>query len=275
METPDLSIIILTWRGDEPLQACLESIPRAARNLKIEVIVVANGVEAPVPAYTHACIGAYTVIHNASNRGVAAGRNQGLQAARGRYLLLLDADTCLTEGALSNLMDFAESHPPAGLLGPRLVDAHGELQLTCRRFPTLWTKMLRRMPAAWASDQLAEEMLSHWDHSTPREVDYVIGACQMIRRQAFEETGYLDERIFYGPEDVDYCLRMWQHGWRVMYVPQATVIHAEQRLTRRHLFSALTLYHALGLIHYLKKHGYLWHAPTVGQTPGIGKGAAL
>jgi GT2 family glycosyltransferase len=99
--------------------------------------------------------------------------------------------------------------------------------------------------------------MADWDHQSLREVDYVIGACQVIRRKAFEQVGFLDERIFYGPEDVDFCLRLHQAGWRVSYNPEATVIHKERRVTRS-LFSVLTWRHLRGLVYFFWKHGYLF-----------------
>ena len=99
--------------------------------------------------------------------------------------------------------------------------------------------------------------MADWDHSSVREVDYVIGACQGIRRAAVTEVGLLDERIFYGPEDVDLCLRMHEAGWSVVYNPAAVVVHHERRLTRS-LFSALAWRHLWGVGYYFWKHGYLF-----------------
>jgi N-acetylglucosaminyl-diphospho-decaprenol L-rhamnosyltransferase len=106
-------------------------------------------------------------------------------------------------------------------------------------------------------------MLASYDHRTPRAVDYVIGACQIIRREAYAAVGGLDEQFFYGPEDVDYCVRMWRAGWRVMYVPDAVVLHDEQRLTRQRTLSPLTVTHAVGLARYFWKYKYLVTRPNI------------
>jgi GT2 family glycosyltransferase len=156
-----------------------------------------------------------------------------------------------------------DAHPEVGLAGPRLQDAVGNLQLTCRRLPTVWSKILRRIPTGWAQTALAEELLAGYDHQTPRDVDYCIGACQVVRREALAQIGRLDEQFFYGPEDVDYCIRMWRAGWRVMYVPQAVVVHHEQRLTKRRIVSSLTLTHVLGLARFFLKWRYLWTRPQL------------
>jgi GT2 family glycosyltransferase len=261
----DLSVIILTWQDAEFLHTCLASLQSGIKTLKYEVILIQNGGESWAQLAANAAkTFELRFIRNEFNRGVAAGRNQGLNLARGRYFLLLDADTRLTDTAGDTLVRFMDDHPSVGLTGPRLVDPEGRLQLTCRRLPTLGTKILRRLPLTFARARLAEETLANWDHASTREVDYVIGACQMIRREAFEQVGLLDERIFYGPEDVDYCIRMWQLGWRVVYVPHATVVHHERRLTQRRLYSQLSLYHAMGAIVYFWKYRYLWHRPKLG-----------
>ncbi len=251
----------MTWREEEPLAECLESLPLAAGQLDVEIILVANGTGAPLPATLDAHRDRFRMIHNETNCGVAAGRNQGMQLARGRYLLLLDVDTRLAAGTLEILVCFMDEHPQVGLAAPRLVDAQGRLQLSCRKFPSPWSKILRRAPAQVAHKLLADEMLSDWDHQSAREVDYCIGACQIIRREALEQVGQLEERIFYGPEDIDYCVRMWQHGWRVMYVPQAEVVHYEQRLTQRHFWSGLSLSHARGLLFFFQKYRHLLSLP--------------
>ncbi len=268
----DLSIILLVWQDRAYLPACLEAIARAQQDLALEIILVENGIaldeaEYALPQFANPI--PIRNIHNAQNRGVAPARNQGLAAARGRYLMLLDVDTIVTQDALTQLTHFMDAQPRVGLAGPRLQDAQGNLQLTCRRLPTAWGKILRRLPTRWARAALADEMLEAYDHRMPRAVDYVIGACQIIRRAAYQQVGSLDARFFYGPEDVDYCMRMWQSGWRVMYAPQAVVTHVEQRVTRRRLFSKLTLRHARDVARFFWKHQYLFTRPRVQPTLGV------
>ena len=267
----DLSIILLVWRDRAFLHACLASIARA-RGLALEIVLVENGialddVEYVLPENARAI--PIVKIHNEKNRGVAPARNQGLHSARGRYLMLLDVDTLVTQGALENLVRFMDENARVGLAGPRLQDANGQLQLTCRKLPTVWSKLLRRIPTRWAHDALADEMLLTYDHRTPRAVDYVIGACQIIRRAAYEQVGALDAQFFYGPEDVDYCMRMWQHGWQVMYVPSAVVTHTEQRVTKQRVFSKLSLVHAWGLARFFFKHKYLFTRPRLSEAARV------
>jgi N-acetylglucosaminyl-diphospho-decaprenol L-rhamnosyltransferase len=256
----DLSIILLVWRDRAFLAPCLASLAAAQETMQTEIILVENGIQLQEKEYTPF---RPRLIHNEQNRGVAAARNQGMRRACGRYLMLLDTDASVTQDALSQLVRFMDAHPEVGLAGPRLQDGDGNLQFTCRKLPTLQTKILRRVPFAWARAALADEMLAAYDHAAPRAVDYVIGACQIIRREAYERVGALDEQIFYGPEDVDYCVRMWRAGWRVMYVPHAVVTHHERRETKRRPFSKLALAHVFGLGRFFWKHRYAFKRPIV------------
>lgn len=269
MNDTDLTIILLVWQDADFLRGCLDSVARARGELALEIVLVENGVRVEPSEY--GSFGSKVrVIHNATNRGVAPARNQGLRQAQGRYVMLLDVDTVVGSDALGSLVAFMDANPKVGLAGPRLEDADGNLQLTCRKLPTVWSKLLRRTPTKWARDALADELLQGYDHRTPRAVDYVIGACQIIRRTAREQVGLLDEQYFYGPEDVDYCIRMWRKGWRVMYVPDAVVVHNEQRLTHKRMVSRLTLTHAVGLARYFVKYRYAFRRPVLGENADVG-----
>ena len=255
-----VSIVILTWNSRALLEACLAALPAATAPLATEVIVIDNG---SLDGTAEVLRGRSDVvtITNATNRGVAPARNQGLRAARGEFVALLDVDTVPTPGAFATLVGRLRAAPEVGLVGPKLVGRDGELQYSCRRFPTLVDKLCRRLPARFGRALVDDVELRWWDHTGVREVDYVIGACQVIRRTALDEVGLLDERIFYGPEDVDLCLRMHQAGWKVEYVADAVIMHLERRLTRN-LLSPLTVRHVYGLGYYFWKHGYLLTRPT-------------
>lgn len=238
------------------MESCLNSIFQKKGKASFEVIVVENGSKDNTRQMLTKFPG-LRIIKNQYNRGVGPARNQGMKIAQGRYLLLLDADTIVTDGALDQLVEFMDKNPRVGICGPKLLSPENRLQFTCRKFPCLYTKILRRIPLRSVQARLAEEFLLDWDHNSVREVDYVIGACQIIRKEAFQKVGYLDENIFYGPEDIDYCIRMWRAGYKVTYNPAATVFHAEQRITQKRLFSKLTLHHLKGLIYYFLKYRYL------------------
>ena len=261
MPSPALSIVILTWNSRALLERCLAALPAATAPLACEIIVVDNGSRDDTAALL-AARSDLVVLRNRRNRGVAPARNQGLRTARGAFVALLDVDTVPAPGAFATLVAHLEADPAVGLVGPKLVGPDGALQYSCRRFPTLVDKIGRRLPERWGRALAEDVELRAWDHASPRAVDYVIGACQVIRRTALDAVGLLDERIFYGPEDVDLCLRLQHAGWRVEYAPAAVVMHLERRVTRK-LLSTLTVRHLHGLGYYFWKHGYLLTRPDV------------
>ena len=251
-----VSIVILTWNSERHIMACLASLEQGLRAFSSEVIVVDNGSRDSSCAVIENSWPGVRLVRNAENRGVAAARNQGIRLAGGDYVLVLDDDTVVQAGALDCLARCMEGRPEVGLCGPRLTGADGALQLSCRQFPTLTDKLARRLPPFAGRRMTQTVEMADWDHQTVRAVDYVIGACQMIRRRALQEVGLFDERIFYGPEDIDMCLRLRQAGWQVVYHPEAVVVHNERRLTRS-LRSGLTWKHLWGLGYFFRKHGYL------------------
>lgn len=259
-EAPVVSIVILTWNSRALLTACLAALPAATAPLPIEVIVVDNGSRDGTAEWLAARSDVVTIT-NPTNRGVAPARNQGLRRARGELVALLDVDTVAAPGSFTTLVGRLRAAPDVGLVGPKLVDPDGTLQYSCRRFPTLVDKVLRRLPVRFGRAVADDVELRWWDHAGVRDVDYVIGACQVIRKAALDQVGLLDERIFYGPEDVDLCLRMHRAGWRVEYVPEAVVMHLERRVTRK-LLSTLTARHVYGLGYFFWKHGYLLTRPN-------------
>jgi N-acetylglucosaminyl-diphospho-decaprenol L-rhamnosyltransferase len=259
----DLSIIYITYNSMALLRQSVESVRAATRIVDYEIIVVENGSSDGTVEWLRSQPD-IKAIYNETNRGVAPARNQGLSAATGRYLMILDADTIVEPDALDTLVACMDAHPEAGLGAPKLIGADGALQYTCRYYPSVLSKIYRRTPLQFAKKQLAAEFLEDWPHDSERAVDYVIGACQIIRREAFEKAGLLDERIFYGPEDIDYCIRMWRAGWKVMYFPRAVVRHLERRITKK-LFSATTYKHAAGLVYFFRKYRYI---TNVKKLPG-------
>ncbi len=252
-----LSAVVLTWNSRKWLDLCLSSVMKGMP-YDSEVIVIDNGSTDGSWDEARRKFPSAICIRNDRNRGVAPGRNQGISLSRGRFVLLLDSDVVVSEGTILRLLEFAESDPAVGLVAPLLTYQDGRIQHSCRKFPTLRSKIQRILPQEANSLSLRDdeyEGIETWEE--PREVDYAIGACQLVRRVALEEVGFLDGQIFYGPEDADLCLRLWLAGWKVMCLPSARVVHWEQRITRRRL-TPVTLYHAYSLVRYFWKHRYLW-----------------
>jgi GT2 family glycosyltransferase len=239
------------------MEKCLASLSRASIPPENEIIYVDNGsedgsVSRIADLYPHV-----KIIRNAQNKGVSVARNQGMKAASGEYLLLLDSDTEIISSALGDMVAFMDKHPEAGLCGCKMFGPSGIVHDSCRFFPTpkeKWKAGLRIL-----SKKLhfkTTDPPAHYDKDAdePFEVDYVLGACQMIRREAQQKVGWLDEHIFYGPEDADYCLRMHQAGYKVYYLPQSVIYHAYQRSSSQKVFSKLNGKHVRGLLYYFRKH---------------------
>ncbi|MDR7420328.1 MAG: glycosyltransferase [Armatimonadota bacterium] len=264
--TSRVTAVILTWNSASFVTRALESLAREGERVPLDVIVVDNGSTDPSLEIVATVAPSARVIRNEVNLGVAQARNQGARAAGGEYILFLDSDAEMTQASLEQMVRFLDAHPRVAIVGPKLVYPDGRLQYSCRKFPTVPGKALRLLPLAWrrAVPWVADEEMLDLDRSRPQPVDYLIGACQLVRRQALEALGWLDERMFYGPEDVDLCLRAWQAGWQVCYLPQAVVMHAEQRRTHRRL-DRLTWRHSRALAYYFWKHRYVWRRPRVGR----------
>ena len=245
-----VSVIILTWNSIGKFEPCLEALLQGTR-VPDEIIVVDNGSKDQTRAVLAMRFPFVRVIENTTNLGVARARNQGLAAARGTYVLVLDDDAIMQPEALTQLVAVLDTNPAAAMCGPQLLNPAHEPISANLTFPTLSHKIRR-----WGI--VEQRNGSTWDNSISgrmREVDYVIGACQLIRRAALDEVGLYDEHIFYGPEDIDFCLRLRQAGWRIAVQPAAQVIHAEQRIARS-VFSPIGRKHISGLAHYFWKHRY-------------------
>jgi exopolysaccharide biosynthesis polyprenyl glycosylphosphotransferase len=262
--SPEVSIAIINWNSPALLENCLNSIYSAPHQIEFEIIVIDNSAADSNAEFLRQRFPNVQFDKNTRARGVASARNQAIKAANGDFILVLDANVRITPNAIEKLVAFAKSTPEAGITGAKIVDATGKLQLTCRRFPTILTPFLRRLqfiPFVRNSRLLQEQMLADWEHDSTREVDYVLGACQLIRREVIEEVGLLDEKFFYGPEDADYCLRAQAHGWKVFYYPHASAVYHKQRRAGKFL-RAKRWKRFWANLYFFQKHGYLFNAKS-------------
>ncbi|MDR1455105.1 MAG: glycosyltransferase family 2 protein [Tannerella sp.] len=255
-----LSAVIIGHNSWRYLEKNLASLRFLYGDPQAEIIYVDNASADATLRETRRLYPQVTVLESRKNTGISVARNRGIRAASGEYVWLLDSDTEASETSLAAMLSFMDAHPEAGLCGCKMYGQDGRVQVSCRRFPTVGGKLkaafriaVRRLRGK-ASPPGAPERYYDLDAARPFEVDYVIGACQLFRRTAQEKTGLLDEHIFYGPEDADFCLRMRQAGYKVFYLPQVSMLHAYQRVSSRRVFSKINGYHLLGLVHYFWKH---------------------
>jgi len=224
----DLSIVIVSWNTREVLRGCLASVFRETRDVDFEVIVVDNAGSDGTLEMLAADFPAVRVLANPANRGFAAANNQGIALARGRFVLLLNSDTIVLDGALQRAVRAAEAAPGAGVVGCRLLNADGSLQPSAFQAPSLSNLLLTllHLPGLFPRSRwLGKERMTWWPHDDTREVEVAVGAFMLARREAIAQVGGMDEQFFMYGEEVDWCLRMKRAGWCVLFTAEAEIIH--------------------------------------------------
>ena len=253
---PDLSIIIVSWNVRELLRKCLASVEAGRDSLTLQVIVVDGASTDGSPDMVAAGFPRVELIPCADNVGFPRGNNIGLARATGRFLLLLNPDTVVLGDALPRMIDHLEANPDIGLLGPQLLNPDGSIQSSRRRFPSLATGFFE---STWleglAPGVLARYYALELSDNAIADVDWITGACIMGPRVVYERMGGLDEGYYMYSEELDWCRRIKDAGWRVVYFPRAQVIHhsaqsSEQAVTARHIN-----FQRAKLRYYRKYHG--------------------
>ncbi|SRR3989339_464230 len=253
----DVSIVIISWRMKDLLKVCLDSIYKFTNRLNFEIIVIDNDSKDGTSEMIEKDYDKIILIKNPENKGVAPARNQGINLAKGCYILILDADMELKENSIQQMYNYMEQNPDVALVGCKLVDSSNKLQYSCKRFPNLLALIFRRMEhynLVKNSKILKNHIMKEWDHNSISEVDYVIGACQFFKRELLANVGLYDDKIFYGPEDMDFCLRIWRAGSKVVYYPLTSIFHHEQRITKKKVLSKISIMHLLGICYIYWKY---------------------
>lgn len=223
-----VSIIVVSWNARGYLQQCLASIRQHSPACVLEVIVVDNSSADGSAEMVERDFPEVTLIRAGSNLGFARANNLAMKRAAGSLLALVNSDALVHPGCLETLTDYLDRHPEVGLVGPRVNGGDGKLQRTCRRLPTVWNTTCR----TFALDRLFANRwifggyeMTELDHETRREVEVLSGCFCIARRAAVADVGGLDERFFFYAEDIDWCKRLSDHGWKLMYIPEATATH--------------------------------------------------
>jgi len=226
----DLTISIVNLNTKYLLEQCLNSIYDNVSEIGFEVFIVDNGSNDGSVQMVKEKFPWVKLIENISNVGFARANNQVINKSKSRYILLINSDTILLPGTLATMVGFMDSHPAAGIVGCKLVYGDGTLQRSARRFPTIFDDISesfyldRFFPR---SRIFSRHNLGFWEYDEIREVDWVSGACLMVRKEAIQDIGLLDERFFMYSEEMDWCFRMRKCGWKVYYKPNAQVVHFE------------------------------------------------
>lgn len=265
---PDLSIIIVSWNVADLLANCLDSILSSPISLDdtqsdfptAEIIVVDSHSSDPTVTMVRERYPKVNLIEHNENIGFTRGNNVGLGVALGRYLLLLNPDTKVLDDALMCMMEYLDQHPDVGIVGPHTLNEDGSTQSTRRRFPTFWIGLFE---STWLQRFAPKSLLNHYyvaNDAPPDaafDVDWVQGSVMMVRREVYQQIGGLDEGYVMYSEELDWCKRAKQAGWRVVFLGAAQIIHyggksSEQAVARSHI-----LFQQSKLRYFRKYHGWL------------------
>jgi hypothetical protein len=236
----DLSVVIVNWNTRDLLCDCIRSVFDTVRDIAFEIIVVDNGSSDGSTAMLREAFPDVRIIENRENRGFAAANNQAFRIMEGRYALLLNTDAVLTEGAVTELYRFLESRSEAAMACGQLLNRDGSLQNSVAAFPTLLT-LTANMP-------LLEILFprrfpsKRYRHTEPVKVDSGVGACLMVRRQAMDDAGLLDERYFFYFEETDWAYAMSRKGWKIFHVPAARIYHLQGQSVGTGIASRMSFY---------------------------------
>lgn len=267
-EILDVSVVIVNYNVRDLLRDCLRSLEPNLRELRGEVWVVDNASRDGSADMVAAEFPRVRLIRNAKNRGYAAANNQAIRQARGRYVLVLNPDTVLPPNAVSACLAELDHHPDIGALGPKLVLADGSLDRACRRsFPSPEVAFFRLSGLAKLfpnHPRIARYNLLDVDEDTPLDVDSVVGAFMLVRREVIERVGIFDEAFRMYGEDLDWAYRIKAAGWRVRYHPAVVVLHYKGQSSRQRPASSIrAFHHAMHVFydkHYAAQHGAPFNA---------------
>lgn len=254
-----LSIVIVSWNVKALLRECLRSIERGRGELGIQLIVVDSASTDGSAAMVADEFPWATLIQCPENVGFPRGNNLGIAKAHGRYILLLNPDTVVHGDALTVMVQCLNEYPDVGVVGGQLLNEDGTVQSSRRRFPTLTTAFFE---STWLQPWAPQKLLDHYyvldvpDDQTA-DVDWVMGACLMTRSDIVAQIGGLDEGYFMYSEELDWCRRIKDAGWRVLYLPTAQITHyqgksSEQVVAQRHIY-----FNQAKLRYFRKYHGRL------------------
>lgn len=252
----NLSIIIVNWNTRALLAQCLESVYTHSPDGEFEVFVVDNASTDGSAQMVRERFPQVQMIENSENVGFARANNQAIRLARGGYVLLLNSDAIVLPGAISAMVTFMKQHEMIGVLGPALLDEEENVQLSWARFPTIWSEL------RGVHHRDREPFLDSIQSGQPVEayqVDWMAGACLLVRRETIDQVGLMDERFFLYSEETDWCWRIKAAGWHNVYYSQARVVHFEGSSSAQDLPRTYFCLHHSKIL-YMQKHFGVWRA---------------
>lgn len=267
-EKPTLAFVILTWNSANVIERCIRSVFDIA-SFDVRAYVVDNGSSDDTIEILNSLQRQYANLKVAKlpyNYGTTVSRNMAIKEAVANncdYACVLDSDTKVNDAAMLSMANVL-ANEKVGIVGPEMRDEKGVLQNSGRKIPTMTIKVSKVLPFKFIRKW--GESLEFYEYPAGESavpVGYLMSACWMFRGNLVKKIGLLDEKIFYAPEDVDFCMRCWENGLAVMKDRSAKILHSWQRLSRKKLISKHNWEHIKGLAYLFKKHRYLWSAKKI------------
>jgi hypothetical protein len=281
MAQKKLSVIIVTWNSQSYIENCLYSVYQEVAKVDHEIFVVDNASADRTVEIVKARFPEINFIHNDKNLGFAAANNQALAKSTGALVLLFNPDAVLLPGTLAKMMAWLEQNPGVGMVGPKILNEDGSVQLTCaRRLPTLLSEAwkLSGLDARFPDSRIfGRHLMSYWDHQDSRFVELISGACMLIRCEVLQRCGPLDDRFFFMYEDVEFCHRVLQNGYKIYYLADAAIKHLEGRSRTINLDTLFrtTLYNYQSMMQYYEVTRGRAYAMLVRVVIGVGRALLL
>jgi len=257
---PVVSLIIVTWNGKRYALECLESLRQNTGTVPVEVIVVDNQSSDGTPDEIQRQFPRVTVIRNRANLGFAKANNIGLALARGRYLGLVNSDVLVPAGCIKNMVSFMDQNPAIGLLGPKMLAPGGGIGQSVMRLPTAWNTLCCSLGLHILfprSKLFGGFLMNSYPYDSIEDVEVLTGWFWMVRRQALEQVGGLDEQFFMYGEDIDWSYRFRKAGWRVVFYPEAEALHYGAASSAQAPTRFYVEMRRANLQYFRKHHGYI------------------
>jgi len=232
----DVSITVVAWNVKDLLYNCLRSVYDQTKGVDFEVIYVDNASKDGSVEMVRKEFAEVRILENEKNEGFIKASNQGIEIAKGRYILLLNSDTVILDNAIEKMVKFADSHPEAAAVGCKVLWPDKTLLRTCFMYPSCLNMLLsttylyKLFPK---SKFFGRERMTWWDFNDVREVEAICGCCCLVRREAIEQVGLMDEAYFVYGDDPDWCYRFKSNGWRILFTPEAKIIHVGDQTTKK------------------------------------------
>ena len=223
-----LSVVIVTWNAKQYTEECLHSLENQKTSVSPEIIVVDNASSDGTDQLVREQFPQVELIQTGQNLGFAKGNNIGVRKSTGDYIFLINSDVNVPPGCLKQMAEFMEQHPDIGVLGPQMLGPKGEVRRSAMRFPTLWNSFCRALAldsVFKGSKLFGGYLMRDFQHDRQADVEVLNGWFWMVRRTALAQAGLLDESFFMYGEDMDWCRRFHQAGWRVVFYPEAKAVH--------------------------------------------------